>query len=61
MLRQIEVRRVRREEEARYQQLMQAHHSLGAVPKIGETLWYVATWLGEWVALLEFFAAAWNA
>ena len=60
MLKEIEVRRVRREEEARYRQLMQAHHYLGALPKIGETLWYVATWLEEWVALLGFSAAAWK-
>lgn len=39
---------------------MQAHHYLGSLPKIGETLWYVATYLGEWVALLCFSAAAWK-
>ena len=39
---------------------MQRHHYLGALPKIGETLWYVATWREEWVALLSFSAAAWK-
>ena len=39
---------------------MQAHHYLGALPKIGHTLWYVASWSGEWVALLSFSAAAWK-
>ncbi len=39
---------------------MQAHHYLGALPKIGRTLWYVATWKGQWVALLSFSAAAWK-
>jgi hypothetical protein len=39
---------------------MQAHHYLGALPKIGETLWYVATYRDEWVALLSFSAAAWK-
>ena len=39
---------------------MQAHHYLGALPKIGRTLWYVATWEGQWVALLSFSAAAWK-
>ncbi len=58
MLKEIVVRQVRREEEARYQDLMQAHHYLGSVPKIGETLWYVATWREEWIALLGFSAAA---
>ncbi len=58
MLREIEVRLVRREEQPRFQQLMQAHHYLGAFPKIGETLWYVASYRKEWVALLTFSAAA---
>ena len=60
MLRQIHVRPVEKAEEARYQQLMQAHHYLGALPKISETLWYVAIWEGQWVALLSFSAAAWK-
>jgi len=30
---------------------MQAHHYLGALPKIGHTLWYVASFQGEWLAL----------
>jgi hypothetical protein len=58
MLKEIAVRLVRREEEPRYLQLMQAHHYLGALPKIGETLWYIASWREEWVALLSFSAAA---
>lgn len=58
MLKEVQVRRVARSEQARFQQLMQAQHYLGALPKIGETLWYVATWLQEWVALLSFQAAA---
>jgi hypothetical protein len=58
MLKEIQVRLVDPEEEARYQQSMQAHHYLGALRKIGETLWYVATWREEWVALLSFSAAA---
>ena len=39
---------------------MQRHHYLGALPKIGHTLWYVATWHGQWVALLSFSAPAWK-
>jgi hypothetical protein len=58
MLRQIQVRLVNADEEERFQGLMQAHHYLGALRKIGETLWYVATCGGEWVALLCFAAAA---
>jgi hypothetical protein len=37
---------------------MQQHHYLGFLPKIGETLWYVAVWRDEWVALLGFSASA---
>ncbi|MGC1952149.1 MAG: Druantia anti-phage system protein DruA [Gammaproteobacteria bacterium] len=39
---------------------MQKHHYLGALPKIGETLWYVPTWHGQWVVLRSFSAAAWK-
>jgi hypothetical protein len=39
---------------------MQAHHYLGALPKIGHTLWYVARHDAEWLALLSFSAAAWK-
>lgn len=58
ILREIVVRTVRRCEEGRYQDLMREHHYLGALPKIGETLWYVATWREQWVALLSFSASA---
>ena len=37
---------------------MQAHHYLGALPKIGQTLWYVAHRHGTWLALAVFSAAA---
>jgi len=57
-LREIIVRPVRSGDERRYQELMRQHHYLGALPKISETLWYVATWREEWVALLSFSAAA---
>jgi hypothetical protein len=52
------VQPVRRLEEQRFQKLMQAHHYLGALPKISETLWYVATFTDQWIALLSFSAAA---
>lgn len=57
-LREIVVRPVRSGDEPRYQELLRQHHYLGALPKISETLWYVATWREEWVALLSFSAAA---
>jgi hypothetical protein len=52
------VRSVRPLEEPHFQKLMQQHHYLGAVPKISETLWYVATFDDQWIALLSFSAAA---
>jgi len=55
---EIVVRPVRSCEEQRYRNLMQQHHYLGFFPKIGETLWYVAALLDEWVALLSFSASA---
>ncbi len=45
-------------EEQRFSQLMQEHHYLGALPKISETLWYVAVHGEQWVALLSFSAPA---
>lgn len=37
---------------------MARHHYLGDLPKIGKTLWYVATWRGQWLAQLTLSAAA---
>ncbi len=57
---EITVRQICSSETRRYQRLMQAHHYLGALPKISETLRYVATWRGRWAALVTFSAAAWK-
>ena len=46
------------EDEARFRDLMQAHHSLGAVPGMGETVRHVAHQRGRWLALLVFSAPA---
>ena len=37
---------------------MARHHYLGALAKIGETVWYVAIWREQWVAQLSLSAAA---
>ncbi len=42
-LAEIRVRPVERSEETRYQEQMARYHYLGALGKIGETVWYVAT------------------
>lgn len=39
---------------------MHQHHYLGCLPKISETLWYIALWRDQWVALLSFSASAWK-
>ena len=57
-LREVVVEPAVADDEGRYQRLMQAHHYLGALPKIGETQWYVARWRREWVALIGFSAPA---
>ena len=59
-LKEVLVRPVFPSEELCFQERMQAYHYLGALCKIGETLWYVASWRDEWVALLTFSAAAWK-
>ena len=57
-LAELVVRPVTRDEQARFQAQMAQHHYLGALPKIGQTLWYVATWREQWVAQLCVSAAA---
>ena len=57
-LMEIRVRPVEPSEEARYQEQMARHHYLGALAKIGETVWYVAIWREQWVAQLSLSAAA---
>ncbi len=47
-------------EESRYRDLMDKYHDLGFASKVGETLWYVATWCDKWAALVSFSAAAWK-
>ena len=46
------------QDENRFRALMQAHHYLGALPGIGETLRYIAHHRGQWLALVVFSAPA---
>jgi hypothetical protein len=57
-LREMVVWLVHSSEQPRYQELTREHHYLGHLPEIGETLWYVASWREQWVALLSFSASA---
>lgn len=43
LLDQVLVQPVLASEENCFQALMQSHHYLGSLPKIGNTLWYVAS------------------
>ncbi len=59
-LSELQVHPAQRHEELLYKEQMALHHYLGFgdLAKIGETIWYVATWREQWVALLSIFAAA---
>ena len=57
-LSQVIVRPILVSEQTRFQQLMADHHYLGSLAKIGNTIRYVATGEGQWLALLCFSAAA---
>ena len=59
-LKEIILQPVQQTEQKRFQALMEAHHYLGALAKIGHTIWYVASFHGEWLALISFSAAAWK-
>ncbi len=45
-------------ERDRWDQALKRHHYLGKAPCVGETLRYIATFQGHWVALLSFSAAS---
>lgn len=57
---QIEVRLVRPEEEARWEELMIQHHYLKSARMVGEQLRYVAEYEEQWLALLGWSAASYH-
>ncbi len=57
-LHDVRIEPVAREAQSRFQELLEAHHYLGAAPTVGETRWYVATYAGTWIAALSFSASA---
>ena len=57
-LSKVTVRPIAPSEDERYQQLLERHHYLGAIPKIGQTLRYVAQYGDACVALLSFSASS---
>ena len=59
-LRRVRVRPARRQEVARWRDLMARFHYLGDGELVGESLRYVAEYEGRWLALLSWAAAAWK-
>ena len=57
---QIQVRLVRPEEEAHWDDLMVQHHYLKSARMVGEQLRYVAEYQGQWLALLGWSAASYH-
>ena len=58
VLEELQVELVNLEEWPRFQSLLRRHHHLGGIKPVGQRLYYVATWRGQWLALLVFCAAA---
>jgi len=58
VLEELEVELLKPEELPRFQSLLRRHHYLGGIKPVGERLYYVAAWRGQWLALLVFCAAA---
>ena len=57
-LSEVSVDIVASQDEARFREVMNAHHFLGALPPMGEALRYVAHHQGRWLALAVFSAPA---
>jgi len=58
VLDELEVRVAGPEDHPRLQSLLRRHHYLQGIKPVGERLYYVAVWRGQWLALLVFCAAA---
>ena len=58
VLDELEVQMVGPEDHPRFQSLLRRHHYLQGIKPVGERLYYVAVWRGQWLALLVFCAAA---
>ena len=56
-LEHLSVRPATKFEEPRYQELMQQHHYLGDLAKIGHTLWYVSDLWRGMGGIAEFFSS----
>ena len=52
VLEELQVQLVSREDHPRFQSLLRRHHYLQGIKPVGERLYYVAVWRGQWLALL---------
>lgn len=57
-LNQVTIKIVEKPQEQLFKELMNRHHYLGSLNKIGETIWYVAIYQNKWIALLSFSSCA---
>ncbi len=58
VLDELEVYEISGEDLPRFQSLLRRHHYLGGIKPVGERIYHVAVWRGQWLALLLFCAAA---
>jgi len=58
VLDELQIELVKVEDYPRFQSLLRRHHYLKGIKPVGERLYYVAVWRGQWLALLVFCAAA---
>lgn len=58
VLDELQIELLNQDELARFQSLLRRHHYLQGIKPVGERLYYVARWRGQWLALLVFCAAA---
>lgn len=58
VLEEVQIELVTVENYPRFQSLLRRHHYLKGIKPVGERLYHVAVWRGQWLALLVFCAAA---
>lgn len=58
VLEELQMQLVNPEDHPRFQSLLRRHHYLQGIKPVGERLYYVGVWRGQWLALLVFCAAA---
>jgi len=49
VLEELQIELIHPEQLPRFQSLLRRHHYLGGIKPVGERLYYVATWHGQWL------------